>query len=422
MYLIEAWSARREALRQAGGTSSVGRVHPTVWALGWTSFFTDVSSEMVSTVLPIYLVFHLGLTPFHYGIVDGLYHGVTAVLRLGGGMAADRSGRCREVALAGYAVSAASRLGLLLAGASWPLIAAVVGVDRAAKGLRTVPRDLLISLTSHPSNVATSFGVHRALDSAGAMLGPLVALGILAALPESFDLVFVTSFSVAIIGLGVLWLFVPNSRARPKSASASASSLLPDAGRILQQPGLLRLTLAATLLSAATVSDGFIYLVLQREVGFSAGLFPLLYVGTACSYLLLAVPAGRLADKVSRRSAFVCGYGLLALVYLVVMQPEVGLAGMVGCLGLLGGYYALTDGVLMALASRLLPEGRRGTGMAVVTTATSVTRLVASLVFGALWTQLGSGFAFGVFLAGLLLALSTTWMMIASDGAGSVHG
>ena len=414
MYQIEAWSALRKARRDRGAASSWLSVHRNVWALGFTSLFTDVSSEMVSTVLPIYLVLHLGLTPFHYGIVDGLYHGVTALLRLFSGVAVDRSRRCKEFALAGYGVSAVSKLGLLAAGASWPLIATVVAVDRAAKGVRTVPRDVLISLSSRSTNLATSFGVHRALDSAGAMLGPLVALGILAALPQAFDVVFVSSFSVAVCGLGVIWLFVRNADQVEPTAGAPPPPLA-DFRRILQYPGLSRVTVAATLLSAATVSDGFIYLVLQREVGFNAGLFPLLYVGTASGYLLLAVPAGRLADQIGRRTAFLGGYLFLALTYLVAMQPGVSMTGLVGCLLLLGGHYALTDGVLMALVSGLLPEERRGTGLAVVTTATSVTRLVASVAFGALWTQLGSRIACAVFLTGLLLAVATTRLVVGRD-------
>ncbi len=249
MYQIEAWAALRKARRDAKGTTSWPSVHRNVWALGFTSFFTDVSSEMVSTVLPIYLVLYLGLTPFHYGLVDGLQHGGTALLRLFGGVAVDRTRRCKELAIAGYSVSAFSRLGLLAAGASWPLVATVVAVDRAAKGLRTVPRDVLISLSSGSSALATSFGVHRALDSAGAMLGPLVALGILAALPEAFDVVFVSSFSVAVCGMGVIWLFVRN--ADPAVPTAAVSPPTPAGLRsVLHDAGLSRVMVAATLLRA----------------------------------------------------------------------------------------------------------------------------------------------------------------------------
>ena len=450
MYQVEAWSALRRARRDAGGGFRWLHVRRNVWALGFTSLFTDVSSEMVGTVLPVYLVLYLGLTPFQFGIVDGLYHGVTALLRLASGAAVDRTGRSKEIAVAGYGASALSRLALLAAGASWPLIAGVVALDRAAKGARAVPRDVLISLSSRPDGLATAFGVHRALDSAGAMLGPLVALGILAALPNAFDVVFVTSFSVAVVGLGVLLLFVTNAE-RPRLPAPAPAAFAPlAAGRrngpsggrvagpvppsalgatralaadILLVPGLLRLTAAATLLGVATVSDGFLYLLLQREAGFSPGLFPLLYVGTSGCYLLLAVPAGRLADRIGRERAFLAGYGLLAAACAATMQPGIGLPGVAGCLFLLGAYYALTDGVLMAFASgRLAPE-RRGSGLALLTTAASLARLLASVLFGVLWMRFGAAPALSAFLIALVAALAAAALLVRGmDGEANHDG
>ena len=443
MYQVEAWSALRRARRDAGGGFRWLQVSGTVWALGFTSLFTDVSSEMVATVLPVYLVLYLGLTPFQFGIVDGLYHGVTALLRLASGVAVDRTGRSKEIALAGYGASALSRLALLAAGASWPLIAGVVAFDRAAKGARAVPRDVLISLSSRPDGLATAFGVHRALDSAGAMLGPLVALAILAALPNAFDVVFVASFSVAVVGLGVLLLFVTNAERpavpAPRTPSVAPRAAghrhalsggrlagpLPPSGRgatrtlaadILHVPGLLRLTVAATVLGAATVSDGFLYLLLQQEAGFSPGLFPLLYVGTSGCYLALAVPAGGLADRIGRQRAFLAGYGLLAAAYAATMQSGIGLPGVVACLLLLGAHYALTDGVLMAFASGRLPPERRGRGLAVLTTAASLARLLGSVVFGALWTRYGAGTAVPVFLIALVAAMPAAAVLLRDTG------
>ena len=417
MYQVEAWSALRRARRDADGGFRWRHVRRNVWALGFTSLFTDVSSEMVATVLPVYLVLYLGLTPFQFGIVDGLYHGVTALLRLASGVAVDRAGRCKEIALAGYGASAVSRLALLAAGASWPLIAGVVALDRAAKGARVVPRDVLISLSSRPDGLATAFGVHRALDSAGAMLGPLIALAILAGLPNAFDVVFVASFSVAVVGLGVMLLFVTNADRPPAPAPAPASVTPLDAGRgILEVPGLRRLTVAATLLGAATVSDGFLYLLLQREAGFSPGLFPLLYVGTSGCYLALAVPAGGLADRIGRQRAFIAGYGLLAAAYAATMQSGIGLPGVAACLLLLGAHYALTDGVLMALASGRLPPQQRGRGLAVLTTAGSLARLLASVVFGALWTRYGAATAVPVFLIALLAAMAVAAVLLRHTG------
>ena len=388
MYQVEAAAALRRTVLALRGRRFWPHVSRNVVALGFTSLLTDVSSEMVSTVLPIYLVLYLGLTPLQFGLVDGVYHGFTALLRLAGGFASDRTRRDKEVAALGYGTSALCKLGLLGAGGAWPLIAGIVAVDRAAKGLRTAPRDALISLSSGRAGLATSFGVHRALDSAGAMLGPLVALAILAAAPDAYDLVFVASFAVAVVGLGVLWLFVRSARGlaldreRPLRPGRAARSLLATRG-------FVGLACAGTLLGLATVSDGFLYLVLQERTALNPGLFPLLYVGTAGCFLLLALPAGVLADRFGRRATFLAGHAVLLLAYVTAASGEASVSDLAVCILLLGGYYALTDGVLMALASAMLPPEVRGTGLALLTTLTSLGRLAASVGFGAAWAWYG---------------------------------
>jgi len=414
MYQVEAAAGLRRTLLALRGRRFWPHVSRNVVALGFTSLLTDVSSEMIATVLPIYLVLYLGLTPLQYGLVDGLYHGMTALLRLAGGFASDRTRRDKEVAAVGYGTSALCRIGLLGAGGAWPVIAAIVAVDRAAKGLRAAPRDALISLSSGRAGLATSFGVHRALDSTGAMLGPLVALAILAAAPNAYDLVFVASFAVAVAGLGVLWLFVRSvrgltiDRERPLRPGPAFRSLLATRG-------FAGLTCAGTLLGLATVSDGFLYLVLQERTGLNPGLFPLLYVGTAGSFLLLALPAGMLADRFGRRATFLAGHGVLVLAYLIALPEEVSVGNLAVCVLLLGGYYALTEGVLMALASAMLPADVRGTGLALLTTMTSLGRLAASIAFGAVWAGYGSTAA----LTGFVVALVAATGLAAAVLAGS---
>ena len=399
MYQVDAAAALRRTVQTLRGGRFWPHVSRNVVALGFTSLLTDVSSEMVATVLPIYLVLYLGLTPLQFGLVDGLYHGMTALLRLAGGFASDRTRRDKEVAAVGYGTSALCRIGLLGAGGAWPVIAAIVAVDRAAKGLRAAPRDALISLSSGRAGLATSFGVHRALDSAGAMLGPLVALAILSAAPDAYDLVFVASFAVAVVGFGVLWLFVRSARGL---ALDRETPLRP--GRAIRSlfatRGFAGLACAGTLLGLATVSDGFLYLVLQQRTGLNPGLFPLLYVGTAGSFLLLALPAGMLADRFGRRATFLAGHGVLLLAYLTA-AGEVSLSDLAVCILLLGGYYALTEGVLMALASAMLPAEVRGTGLALLTTMTSLGRLAASIAFGAAWAAYGPTQALVWFLIAL---------------------
>lgn len=414
MYQVDAVAALRQTVRTLRGRRFRPHVSRNVVALGFTSLLTDVSSEMVATVLPIYLVLYLGLTPLQFGLVDGLYHGMTALLRLAGGFASDRTRRDKEVAAVGYGASALCRIGLLGAGGAWPVIAAIVAVDRAAKGLRAAPRDALISLSSGRAGLATSFGVHRALDSTGAMLGPLVALAILSAAPDAYDLVFVASFAVAVVGFGVLWLFVRSARGLALDRDAP---LRPGRAMrsLLATRGFAGLTCAGTLLGLATVSDGFLYLVLQQRTGLNPGLFPLLYVGTAGSFLLLALPAGMLADRFGRRTTFLAGHGVLLLAYLTAAVGDVSLSNLMVCILLLGGYYALTEGVLMALASAMLPPEVRGTGLALLTTATSLGRLAASIAFGAAWAAYGPTQA----LVWFLIALGCATVLAAAALRGS---
>src|ERR1700754_2319342 len=278
----------RPAAAKRRGAAFVGG---NVLALGATSLVTDVSAEMVTAVLPLYLVLGLNLSPLAYGVVDGVYTGATAALRIVGGFVADRVRARKALAGVGYALSAVAKLGLLAAGRSLAGIGFVVAVDRMGKGLRTAPRDALITLSTPPSALGRAFGVHRTMDAVGAFLGPLVALAVLAGSGQSYDAVFVTSFCVAVLGVVVLVLFV-----RERDAPAHVTpTKLRDAAALLRSGDLRRLVVAAALLGVATPGDGSVYLRLQRRTWLGVIWFPLLAVGTSLGYLLLAVPLGVLA-------------------------------------------------------------------------------------------------------------------------------
>src|SRR6266540_3797054 len=189
-----------------------GRVVPgAVIMLGLTSLFTDISAEMLTAILPIYLTMQVGLSSVQYGIVDGLYHGVSAVARLAAGVLSDRFDNAKSVAAVGYALSALVKP-LLLVARSVGSIGLLMSVDRVGKGIRTAPRDAMIAASSPPQHLALNFGVHRTLDNTGAMLGPLIAFGLIAWDPHGYDGVFVGSFAFALIGLGYLLLGVPLGR------------------------------------------------------------------------------------------------------------------------------------------------------------------------------------------------------------------
>jgi MFS family permease len=294
-------------------------------------------------------------------------------------------------------------------GSAWTGFAGVVLIDRLGKGIRTAPRDAMISLSSPREDLATAFGVHRALDTAGAMIGPLLAFGLLILAPDAYDAVFVVSLCAGLIGLGILTLFVENPPVRAAASAERPDVSLRAVARLARAPGFGPLLLVGAVLGLVTMSDGFLYLTLDFRVGF----FPLLYVATALVYMLLALPLGRLADRVGRGRVFVGGYALLLLVYTALLLPSVGTAEVAVYVVLFGAYYAATDGVLMALASAVLPEALRTSGLALLTTATSLARLVASVLFGLLWTWLGIEVAVWAFMGGLVVALLVTTATLA---------
>ncbi|MFC3896027.1 MFS transporter [Lentzea rhizosphaerae] len=372
-----------------------------VFALGTVSLITDVSSEMVAAILPLYLVIGLQLSPAAYGLIDGVYTGATTLLRLAGGYLADRTNRRKAVAGFGYGLSAAAKLGLLAAGNSLTALGFVITADRAGKGLRTAPRDALITLSTPSGDLGRAFGVHRAMDGIGAFAGPLVAMAVLAASAQSFDAVFVTSFCIAAFGVLVLALYV---RDRPEPVERKEPLKLA----LLKDPAVRRIVLAASLLGLVTVGDGFVYLLLQKREGLAFGWFPLLAVGTSLVYLLLAAPLGALADRIGRLKVMLGGYVALTAVYLLLHGPLGGWPLLVTVVLLYGVFYAATDGVLMALAGPILPERLRTTGIALIQSGQALAYLGSSVLFGLAWQFWSPEAATRTAAVAVVLALITT--------------
>ncbi|MCJ0874380.1 MFS transporter [Streptomyces sp. AP-93] len=440
MYLADR-SAPEDAKTAADGSPVRGpAVASAVLALGSVSLITDVSSEMVTAVLPLYLVAGLGLSPLGFGALDGLYNGVSALVQLTGGHLADRIRNHKLIAGLGYGLSALCKPLLLLAHSLGP-VALILALERTGKGLRTAPRDALISLSTPPELQGRAFGVHRAMDTTGALLGPLAAFFILSVTVDGYDAVFGVSACVAALGVVVLLLFVPSGAeprpARPKlaappvpaprqPASPGAASPKPDAVNLRDALGLLRLprlrALAgcAALLGLTTVSDAFLYLLLQDRTGIGERWFPLLPLGTAAVFLLLAVPAGALADRIGRRTVFLTGHALLLAGYgLLLWAPGLpALPYLV--LALHGMFYAATDGVLPAAVAATVPAKLRATGIALVGTGQALSRFGCSLAFGAAWTVMGSGPALAAAAAGLCCCAAVAGFVLrptAPDGA-----
>jgi MFS family permease len=396
------------ALRKLGWSS----VHPNVVFLGITSLLTDISSEMVSSILPLYVVFRLHAGTASFGLIDGIQRGAAVPLALAAGYASDRWLRHKGMATIGYLGSALSKLALVLFGGSLGGVAAATIADRAAKGIRVAPRDALKSLSSQAEGLASAFGVHRALDTLGSMLGPIAAFLLLGLVPDGYGPAFVMSLAVGLVGVGVIVTFV---RA-PPAVGAPAAEERPTVSAAV---GLLRdrrfgaLVFAAAALGVATISDGFVYLLLQKRIGFGADRLPLLYVATPAVFMLLAIPIGRAADALGRIRVLAFGYACLLGVYACAAVPSFGLPQLAVAVTLLGAHYACTEGVLMALASHLLPGRVRASGLAIVSTTGNLARFAASVLFGWMWSALEMRSAISIFACALVVATGASVVLLA---------
>lgn len=431
-------SLRHHLPQREVGRSRRGTVPRTVLLLGFTSLFTDVSSEMITAVLPIYLVLQLGLTPAQFGLVDGLYRGVSAVSRLAAGLASDWLGRPKLVASIGYGLSAATRP-LLLVASSVASVAGLISVDRIGKGIRTAPRDAMIATASPSADLGYNFGVHRAMDNVGAMLGPLVAFGVLMLLPGDFDAVFVVSTAFAFVGLAVLLLLVPGhpsanqatvAHALGTSGTAEPSTTTPEPGRtrltrtdlaaLVSSRRFVTLVGVAGLLTLFTVSDAFVFLTLLEQDTGLAKVFPLFAVGVALAYTVLAIPVGRLADRWGRMRVYLAGHVALLAVYVVVGRPGGVVVVPVVILLLMGVFYAATDGVLAAAASAVLPEVSRASGLALAQTVVAFSGFASSLAFGLLLGSLGARTAYLLTAVGLAVTTTVAALVLRRDPASRV--
>ncbi|MFD9476784.1 MULTISPECIES: MFS transporter [Streptomyces] len=424
MYLADRSAPAPEGAKTAPdrGPVRAPAVASTVLALGTVSMITDISSEMVTAVLPLYLIAGLGLSPLGFGALDGVYNGVSALVQLTGGHLADRVRNHKLIAGIGYGLSALCKPLLLFAHSLGP-ISVILTLERTGKGLRTAPRDALISLSTPPELQGRAFGVHRAMDTTGALLGPLAAFLILSLTVDGYDAVFGVSACVAVLGVVVLMLFVPSGGATAAATTAGTTTAgtttagtaaaVPDADRpapvrvrdalgLLRLPRLRNLAICAVLLGLTTVSDAFVYLLLQRRTGIGDQWFPLMPLGTAAVFLLLAVPAGTLADRIGRRTVFLTGHALLLAGYGLLLWAPAWPALPYLVLALHGMFYAATDGVLPAAVAATVPGELRATGMALVGTGQALARFGCSLAFGGAWTLWGTGPALAAAAVGLL--------------------
>ncbi|GAA3020870.1 MFS transporter [Actinokineospora globicatena] len=402
-------STRQTKASPSDGGARPSRVPTTVVLLGTVSLLTDISSEMVTAFLPIYVIFNLQMSYLQLGLLDGIYTGATAVLRLVGGHISDRVHRHKAVAIAGYGMSAATKLLFPAIGASSVGLGGVLAIDRAGKGLRTAPRDALISLVTPKEKLGESFGVHRTMDTIGALLGPLATFALLTWVTTRPNPIFMISFCFAALGVIVLIFFVRQPRLERVPGKVVTLRATAD---LLRNKGMRRTTIAAGLLGLATISDAFVFVVLQKVSGVSPTWLALMPVGTALTFLLAATPLGRLADRLGRWRVFFAGHVVLLAVYLLLLGPFTGIVLVVITVGLHGLFYAATDGVLMAHGATLVPEHLRASGLSIVQTGQALARFASSIAVGLLLQNLAFSTAVLISISTMVIALVGVFLLI----------
>jgi MFS family permease len=357
-----------------------------VFFLGITSLFNDFSSEMLFSVLPAFFIIVLKAGAASLGLVEGISEGCSNLIKVYSGYLSDKLHRRKIFVVAGYTFSVMTR----------PLYAAVSRVpstfslrflDRVGKGLRDAPRDALISLSSSSEEVGKSFGYHRAMDTVGAIIGPLLAYAILKNFPDGFRFVFVVSFGVGIVAL--LSLFFVSEI--PESIQPG-KTLVDSSGHF--STAFKRYLLSVFVLSAGSLPIA-VLLLKSQSIGLTIYSVPLFYMVYNLSYAGISTTAGRMSDKLGTRSLILAGYLILNLSYIALYLASSATFLVLSFL-ILGLFPALTDGVQRAHAAKLTAEEQRGRAYGSLNAVSGIGVMIAGIGGGYLWQFFGPTWALSV--------------------------
>lgn len=376
--------------------------------LGIVSFMTDLSSEMVYPIIPLYLTAVFGATPAIVGLIEGIAESLASLLKVFSGYWADRYKNKKRLTLIGYSASFFYKVALLLA-ASWPGVLAARIVDRVGKGIRTAPRDVLIAESANAKKLGGSFGLHKMLDMLGSALGILASYFLLrisaggSANIVGYRRIFLISTVPAV--LGVLALLLVKER-KSKSAPTRKLSL-----NFRALDGRLKAFLIIVFLFTLGNSSNAFLLLRASSVGFDAQSVILMYFLFNIVASLLAYPLGRLSDRIGRRALLVGGYLIYGLVYIGFAYVTTR-AGMIALFAAYGIYTAMTAGTERALITEIAPANLRGTMLGLHGTLVGIGLLPASLIAGFLWNTFGAAapFRFGGIL-GLAAAVAVAFVL-----------
>ncbi len=367
-----------------------------VVALGFTSLLTDVSTEMIIPVLPAFVTGTLRASVASLGVIEGVAECTATVLRIFSGWLSDRIGRRKPFMLFGYGLSTVAKGGMALAG-SWGAVLGLRFSDRVGKGLRNPPRDALIADSVTPAQVGSAFGLHRAMDTLGAALGPLAAFALLRAYPGELRRIFALAIVPAALSMVVLAVFVRAPRSTPRRSAATLWSELGGLGRPVH-----RFLVVAGVFSLAGSSMAFV-LLRAGQAGFSVAQVPLVYMVYNVVYALLSWPLGALSDRIGRRPLLFAAYLSFAACYALLAwraTPMVVVAAFIG----LGVHSALLEGSQRSMLADLVGGPRRGTAYGLYYAIVGAALLPASVVGGLLWDRFGPATTFAVSAALALLA------------------
>ena len=375
-----------------------------IFFLGLVSFFTDFSTEMVYPLIPLYLIVAFGATPATVGVIEGIAESLASLLKVYSGYLSDRFQNKKLLAFSGYAAGLVYKLALLLAG-SWAGILGARVIDRAGKGIRTAPRDVIVSESADKDELGKAFGLHKALDMAGAASGLFVTYLIMRGMGDGFDFkrMFILSMIPAVLGL-CMFAFVKEKKT-PRLAK-SRERFWEGLGKV---DGQLRLYLVVVLLFTLGNSSKTFILLKANAAGFDAVNVILLYFLYNATASALSVPLGKLSDRIGRKRLLVPGYLAFSLCYFgfAFVQDR---WGMIAVFVVYGIYTALITGVERAYVAEISPPELKGTMLGLQSTVAGVALLPASVLAGLLWDSFGAAVPF-VFGAGMSLAAAAVLML-----------
>ena len=374
---------------------NAAKIPGTVWVLGLASLLTDISSEMIHSVLPVFLVSTLGASMLTVGIIEGLGESVASVLKVFSGAISDKFANRKWLLVGGYGLSTLLKPLFAVAVNPWWVLAARVG-DRVGKGIRVAPRDALVADCTDPSLRGAAYGLRQTLDTVGALLGPLFATGLLIIYARNCRPVFWLALIPA--WLAVILLAGGVKEPEKHSLKYRANPLSVASLKLLGQQ-YWKLFAVYLLFNLGNSSDAFI-LLRAKSLGVQDQFIPLVLVVMNISYALSAYPAGILSDRIGRRGLLASSFALYALVYaglaLANNQPAIWLLMLA-----YGLYLGISQGVLLALVADTVPVDLRGTAFGFINLATGIALLPASLAAGVLWQTVSPQAAF---LAGSVFA------------------